>query len=102
MLAAPQVDFASVTARLDAFIAQNVNANKTHLLLQYLGTRPPDVQLSSLLMSELMYLHFVENACPLLYDSQLEVWYVFDKKWQESADGTCSAPSSPNWFPPSQ
>jgi hypothetical protein len=69
---------------LDAFKVANPGLSKPALLLRYL-TRIPDTKcLSPLLMAELTYLFFAEEECPLIYDADIEHWFLFEARWSAS------------------
>ena len=74
----------SITSHLDLFKQNHRNFSKVDLMLLYVRGLPADKDLSQLLMAELVYLHFDGVECPLIYDSDLEVWQAFEGPWSTS------------------
>ena len=76
----------SATAALDVFIAgKDVSANKSDMLVEFIQLLPAHVNNSQLLHAQMAYIYFKHGgACPLLYDTDLEVWFHWHNYWQKS------------------
>ena len=80
--AAARTTNASLTGRLDEFLAQHANAPKTSLLYVYYKELPDHHNLSQLLQAQLAYLFFQGDQCPIMYSSRDDEWWVWDQTWR--------------------
>ena len=81
----PRVVQDAVTAHLDAFLGANGDLTKEEVVLAYILSLPASVNNSQLLQAEVAYLFFTEEQCPLLYDIEEDIWWVYDSFWRASA-----------------
>ncbi|CAK0809460.1 unnamed protein product, partial [Prorocentrum cordatum] len=80
--AAARTTNASLTGRLDEFLARRANAPKTSLLCVYYTELPDHHNLSQLLQAQLAYLFFQGDQCPIMYCSRDGDWWVWDQTWR--------------------
>jgi hypothetical protein len=80
----PQQDDHSITKEIDDWMRNNPNNIKAYMMLNYVRSLHQDVDLSQLLMAKLAYMCFSGNENRLIYDAQLECWWLFEKRWYQS------------------